>query len=247
MKIKQTMREIVERTRARENKYFRKSLLIAIIPTIAFTIAIIINAHNWTLLQIFLFPIAIVTIYLVSIVTIFDIFFGRSIYEVLSPKVNEKVNVLNEKVTRFFNTPNRVDRIEHELQTKDTLLTPNLEKILIQISQDFQNLDYKEMSKVFTEIFTRLTTLEKIVKNSHENEYPCEKCHKLFEAIRPDPTHSNPLRDKCTVCDMTNRPIFQRWTYPCDCGHTNVVYWHHKDGHTQAEIQMAEKLFYGSE
>lgn len=246
MKIKHTIGEIIDRTREKE-KHSKAVLLLPLIPTFIVGITVLIQTPSWDLSRMIIYPLAIAFVYWISLVVILDVIFGHSIYQVLSP-------ILNRKIKRVFNSPNRIDRIEQQLESQNTLITNSkLEAILSQIAIDFQNLDNKKMPEIVTTIHQDIAKLkieiEEIKNNMRlgQNQlFPCSECKKSFQAISPDPTFSNPLRDKCDVCDMTNRPIFKRWTYPCDCGHTNVIYWHHKDGHTQAEIQMAEKLFYGS-
>lgn len=146
MKVKQTLREIVDKTRARE-KYSKRIYLIALIPTVVFSLVALYNIGNsWDLSRLILFPFAIAGFYLIMVMTVLDIIFGYSIYEVLSPSVNTKVNAWNNKIKRFFNTPNRIDELEQKINSKNTLVNPTLEKILKQIGEDYKTLDNKKVA-----------------------------------------------------------------------------------------------------
>lgn len=244
MTVKQIIREIFERVHERE-KHTKLILIIAIMPTIPFSSYVVFSVNHWDLPHFILLPFAIVGFYLVMVAAILNIIFGYSTHEVLTPRVSKKVNLLNSKIQRFFSTPNRIDQLEQKIESKNQLIDPELESVLNQIAEDYKTLDNKKMPEVITEIFQRLTALENNTKLNIENKYPCTKCHKLFEAIRPDPTYSNPMRDRCSVCDILSMTIFERWGYPCEyCEQVNYIYWHHKDGHTKDEVRMAEKMFF---
>ena len=241
MKVKQILREIVDKTRARERS-LKTIYLIALIPTLIFSIFVILNPTNWDIPHLILLPFGIAGFYIIMIMAILDIIFGYSIYEVL---LLPKVNLWNNKIKRISNTPNRIDELERTIKSNVNPMDHNLAKILQQISEDYKNLDNKKMPEIITDIHKELAVIREALKL---NQYQCPNCKKFFEAKGPDDIFTVAMRERCSVCDILNMDMFRRWDFDCEyCGTINYIFWHHKDGHTNAEVRIAEKKRYDSD
>lgn len=246
MKVNPIIREIVFKTRQRDRKVKRISPILALIPPLIFSLYIVLNVHTWTVPDLIILPFGIVGIYLISMMTIIDVIFGYSIFEVLSPRVSDKMNSLNEKIQKIFSTPNRVDELERKVSSVQNLsLNPRIEELLGQIANDFQGLNNKKLPEIITEIYKELTIIKDSIKL---NKYPCTKCKNFFEAKGQDDVFTIAMREKCSVCDMLNLTLFRRWIYVCEhCQEPNYIFWHHMENHPIAEVRLAEKMFYESE
>jgi len=257
MKIRPILREIRDKARQRERNT-KLIFLLPILPTIIFTIVELIFIPKWNLEYLILFPFAISAIYLVSVAAILDVIFGYSIYEVLSPRFLVKLSVLNRKLKRRFNSPTRIVSPTPSLESQNTLVTPNIEKILSDIANTYMDLANPKMPEVVTglyknekeilenqkDIFQRLERVEQVQK---PQQYSCinSDCDKLFEA-KWDDIFTIVMREKCEYCDILNTTMFRRKTFICvHCGTENHMYFHHKDGHTDDEIRLAERKLNG--
>lgn len=185
-------------------------------------------------------------IYVISVGAILNLTFGFSIYQVLSP-------ILNRKIKRLFNTPNRIDALEQKIENQNSIInTPNLQKILEQIAETYQNLDNQKLPEIITNLYQDMAKMKAEIENLKTKQtdslFQCSQCRNTFTALRPDHIFNVAMKEKCSVCDMLNMMVFKRETYTCEsCGKINQIFWHHKDLHTIEENRRAEKLFFESD
>ena len=245
MKVKQTINDIFDRTEKQE-KNAKVIFLVPLIPTMFLVIFVLMTTQIWDIGKIILYPFGIIGVYLISVAAILDLSFGFSIYQVLSP-------ILNRKIKRLFNTPNRIDELEQKIETQNNIINnSNLQQILEQIAETYQNLDNQKLPEIITNLYQDMAKMKAEIENlkikQTDSLFQCAQCRNTFTALRPDHIFNMAMKEKCSVCDMLNMMMFRRETYICEsCEKTNQIFWHHKDLHTIEENRRAEKLFFESD
>lgn len=248
MNVKQTINAIFDKTEKRE-KNAKVIFLIPIIPTMLFVIFVLMTTPVWDIGKLILYPFGIAGVYLISVGAILNLTFGLSIYQILSP-------ILNRKIKRLFNTPNRIDELEQKLETQNNIIqNTKLQETLELIATTYQNMDNQKLPEIITKLHQdiaklndRMEKLENKQPEHKDNLFQCSQCRNTFTALRPDHIFNVAMKEKCSVCDMLNMMVFKRETYTCEsCGKINQIFWHHKDLHTIEENRRAEKLFFESD
>ncbi len=227
-----------------KSKYEKPIFLLAIIPASIVSFLIFNNISEWNIGWTILFPMFVVGFYLIMVLVFLEIVFMYSTYEVVYPKVNKKIKIWNFKINRLFNAPNRIDVLEQSIKSQPES-TSKIDILLKQIAEDYQHLDNKKMPEVISDIYKEITLIK---EHLYLNKFPCLQCGKSFEAIPQDHLCNVAMRDRCSVCDMLDIPMFKRWRYDCEhCGEINYIFWHNKELHSREEIRMAEGKFHESD